>query len=65
MNAPILTPELVAQIVEETPANAAEIIRAINGTPEADTGTIEQLDIKGAAFWLAVAAVAIVLILHS
>lgn len=60
-----LTPALIERIIEEhTGKDAAEIIRAINGTPEHDVNEEpEPHDIEGFAMWLALGAAAVTWIL--
>lgn len=60
-----LTPALIERIIEEhTGKDAAEIIRAINGTPEHDvTEEPAPHDIAGFAMWLALGAAAVAWIL--
>jgi hypothetical protein len=66
--AKVLTPALIERIITEYDgATAAEVIRAINGTPEHDvTEEPKPHDIAGFAMWLALGAAAVAWILtHS
>jgi hypothetical protein len=60
-----LSPEVIRDIIREFDGKeAAEIIRAIRGTPEQDiTNHPEPLNIAGFAAWLAIGAAAVAWIL--